>query len=370
MLTNFLNPEIVVYIYMASCAAVLVFNLLYIASDKSRGKSLEKRSAAIKKEIQTQLERLKAREEILPVHVLKMAKKLQRLDNLKAYELAYMQLREEEKNEIMKKYQGGLYEIFLKLVVFYEKRDEIERAYFARLIESLKIKEGSEKEDALTDFLLNSVSERNVYIRENAYKALYSIGNIKLILLAWKRQEEEGIFHNKKLLTDGLLTFAGDKRELAETLWRECENFPEELVLPVMQFIRFSSGDFTERFLEVMKSGEKTAEIHLEAIRYFRRYVYEPAREVLKEFIKTMNTDEWAYAAMAAQSLASYPGPDVVDMLKEGLRSINWYVRLNCAEALIVGLKIPKSQLLDVYNGRDRYAREILDYVTERIEKR
>ena len=46
-----------------------------------------------------------------------------------------------------------------------------------------------------------------------------------------QRQEEEGIFHNKKLLTDGLLTFAGDKRELAETLWRECENFPEELVI-------------------------------------------------------------------------------------------------------------------------------------------
>ena len=71
---------------------------------------------------------------------------------------------------------------------------------------------------------------------------------------------------------------------------------------------------------------------------------------------------------MAAQALASYPGPDTVDCLKEGLKAANWYVRLNCADALIVGLKIQKKDLFDVYNGRDRYAREILHYVTEKIE--
>lgn len=41
---------------------------------------------------------------------------------------------------------------------------------------------------------------------------------------------------------------------------------------------------------------------------------------------------------------------------------------LNSAETLIMGLKIPKKDLFDVYNGRDRYAREILNYVTEKIE--
>ena len=43
-------------------------------------------------------------------------------------------------------------------------------------------------------------------------------------------------------------------------------------------------------------------------------------------------------------------------------------MRLNSAETLIMGLKIPKKDLFDVYNGRDRYAREILNYVTEKIE--
>ena len=64
----------------------------------------------------------------------------------------------------------------------------------------------------------------------------------------------------------------------------------------------------------------------------------------------------------------SYTHLDTVDCLKEGLKAVNWYVRLNSAETLIMGLKIPKKDLFDVYNGRDRYAREILNYVTEKIE--
>lgn len=369
MLTNFLNPEIVVYVYMASCAAVLLFNLLYIASDKSRGRSLERRCATIKKEIKEQLKRVKEQKNVQELHIKNMSRRLRGLDNLKAYEITILELRNEEPKELMEQYQKAVYEIFQELVLFYKGRDEIERAYFARLIETLRVKQHQIEEDALTDFLLTGTTERNVYIRENSFKALYSIGNEKLILKAWERQNEKGVFHNKKLLTDGLLSFAGDKEKLAEILWSESSNFPEELVLPIMQFIRFSTSGFSERFFGIMKNNSKSMEMRLETIRYFRKYPYEPAREALKEFIATMNSDEWEYAAMAALSLSSYPGPDVVDVLKEGLRSVNWHVRLNCAETLILGLKIPKSQLLDVYNGRDRYAREIINYVTERIEK-
>ena len=366
---NFLNPEVVVYVYMASCAAVLIFNLLYIASDKSRGRSLERRCKVFKKEICQQLKRIEAGEAVHVAHKKKMSRKLQKLEDLKAYEIAFLEVCEEVQTDIVSTYRKTLYEVFLMLVSFYKRRDEIERAYFARLIETLKVKHYQPETDALTAFLLNSVTERNVYIRENAFKALYAIGDESLIQQAWKNQMQTNIFHNKKLLTDGLLTFAGDKDALAEVLWAECDTFPEELVLPVMQFIRFSSGCFAERFFIVMTNPAKSMEIRLEAIRYFRSHFYGPAKDALKEFIETMNTDEWAYAAVAALSLVNYPEPDVVDALKEGLHSVNWYVRLNCAETLILGLKIPKSQMLDVHNGRDRYAREILTYVTERAGK-
>lgn len=73
---------------------------------------------------------------------------------------------------------------------------------------------------------------------------------------------------------------------------------------------------------------------------------------------------------MAASALASYPGEDTVFCLKEGLKAANWYVRLNCAEALIYGLGISRLRLFDVENGRDRYAREIIRYVLEKEQIR
>ena len=45
-------------------------------------------------------------------------------------------------------------------------------------------------------------------------------------------------------------------------------------------------------------------------------------------------------------------------------------MRLICAEALIYGLGLSKTLLFDIYNGRDRYAREILNYVLEKEEIR
>ena len=59
-----------------------------------------------------------------------------------------------------------------------------------------------------------------------------------------------------------------------------------------------------------------------------------------------------------------------IERLKEGLKAANWYVRLNCAEALIYGLGISRLRLFDVENGRDRYAREIIRYVLEKEQIR
>ena len=45
------RPEVILYIYMASCLSVLVFNILYIFADKYKGRALEKRSLSFVGEI-------------------------------------------------------------------------------------------------------------------------------------------------------------------------------------------------------------------------------------------------------------------------------------------------------------------------------
>lgn len=362
-----IKPEMILYFYMASCLAVLVFNILYIFVDKYKGRRLEHRSLEMVDEISGQIQDTKGGN-IQEAYFFGLARRLRKLEKLRAFEFSMDEIQKTVPKEDMKEYLEHLRRVFLELVPIYEKRDEIEQAYFASLVEKFEIDRGHKGYDGLMDLMIRMVVNKGVYVRENALKALYMMGNKEAVLAAWEKMEDNEIYHSKKLLSDGLLSFTGDRGGLARLLFGHRDRFEPRLILPVMQFIRFLGEDFRSEFLEIMKKETEDKEIRLEAVRYFRKYPYGPAREALQRFLQYHEFLDWEYAAVAAQALASYPGPDTVDCLKEGLKAANWYVRLNCADALIVGLKIQKKDLFDVYNGRDRYAREILHYVTEKIE--
>lgn len=362
-----IKPEMILYFYMASCLAVLVFNILYIFVDKYKGRRLEHRSLEMVDEISGQIQDTKEGN-IQEAYFFGLARRLRKLEKLRAFEFSMDEIQKTVPKEDMKEYLEHLRRVFLELVPIYEKRDEIEQAYFASLVEKFEIDRGHKGYDGLMDLMIRMVVNKGVYVRENALKALYMMGNKQAVLAAWEKMEDNEIYHSKKLLSDGLLSFTGDRGGLARLLFGHRDRFEPRLILPVMQFIRFLGEDFRSEFLEIMKKETEDKEIRLEAVRYFRKYPYGPAREALQRFLQYHEFLDWEYAAVAAQALASYPGPDTVDCLKEGLKAANWYVRLNCADALIVGLKIQKKDLFDVYNGRDRYAREILHYVTEKIE--
>ncbi len=368
------RPELIIYFYMANCLAVLIFNIIYIFADRFKGKRLGSRSLKMADMLKEQIAHLDACGDVEQAHLDRLAVFLKKLENMRAFERSVDELLGEnsdpERRELVTRYLRSLRPVFLKLADCYERRDEIEQAYFASLIEKFGIDRGHVALDGIMEFLNRLVVKRDVYVRENALKALYSIGNQEAVLAAWEKMEATRVYHNQKLLADGLLKFTGDRTALAWFLWKRREEFDVLLLLPVMQFIRFLTDEFQEEFLKLLHSETADKELRLEAIRYFRKYPYEAAREALKQFVRYQEYIDWEYAAMAAIALSAYPGADTVDCLKGGLGASNWYVRLNCAESLVKGMKLPKWELYDVYNGNDRYAREILDYVAEKSEIR
>ena len=64
---------------------------------------------------------------------------------------------------------------------------------------------------------------------------------------------------------------------------------------------------------------------------------------------------------MAASALKDYKGEDVTSALKSALYSSNWYVRYNAAVSLEAS-GLSYTELIDVMAGKDRYAREMLEY--------
>ncbi|MGI6069649.1 MAG: hypothetical protein ACOYBE_04395 [Blautia sp.] len=359
------RPEFVLYLYLASCVAVLLFNVAYMFAEKFRSSRIFRRSEEMDAKVLEQVLRLKAGDPVEEVHYLYLKKKLRSLGGMRAFQMGMEELHREMEGqeELLSRYQESLRDVFMDILPVYKKRDDVEQAYFAYMVSYLGLDTGQGNKDVLMDWLEELAVSDHAYSRENALKALYAMGNEEALLRVWRLMEKRQIWHSRKLLADGLGSFRGDLLHLARSLWKLSLDYDPALRLPIMQFIRFRVGQFDEEFYQILQDEKTDKEMRLEAIRYFRRYPYGPAKELLMNFINYQEFIDWEYASGAALSLGSYPGPDTVLCLKEGLRSHNWYVRLNCAETLVYEFGFTALQVADVRNGNDRYAREILQAV-------
>ena len=67
------------------------------------------------------------------------------------------------------------------------------------------------------------------------------------------------------------------------------------------------------------------------------------------------------YAVVSLMALRNYPCERTLQILSRHLHNPNWYIRYNATESMEM-LGIEYQDLLDVFDGQDRYAREMLQY--------
>lgn len=359
-----MNVGFLIGIYMAVCVSMLVFNLAYIFMDHRRELGRDpKREIAL---IRNQLELIGWGDVLSDDMHRKLRKKLSSVRGLEKFNYAVGILREEQP-DLAAQYLLCCQNDFQYLSGVYLHKNEMEQAFFARVMENSYIEDNTEY-NVIKRNLVEMTKSASVYCRENSLRALYRMGDIEAVRRAYETMSRGEIVHYGKLLTDGLLNFRGNLRELAGDLWEHREEFSDEYVLAVMRFIRMSQDGFEAAFLELLKDEERDREIRLEAIRYFRKYYYEPAYPALLSIVRKREEIDWEYVAVAALSLGNYPGKETISVLKAALSSANWYIRYNAADMLAGHFRVSYLDISDVYNGRDRYAREILSYMMERYD--
>ncbi len=130
----------------------------------------------------------------------------------------------------------------------------------------------------------------------------------------------------------------------------------------ILRFADTLSGDgFAENFLRALQTEQLPTETRFALVRYFRRHAVPCARPVLLQLVKGETARDRELAIAAAASLASYPDDETRQVLKEALRSPNWYVRQNAARSLkILGMTWEET---GIDSGKDRYAVEMLEYI-------
>ena len=97
------------------------------------------------------------------------------------------------------------------LALKYAKKDSMSRAFL--LISYLSIHRVMEmKFVPIMRILISYLDDSTIYCRENVLNALCALGNIQAVENALQILNDNHWFHHKKLLSDGLATFSGDKK--------------------------------------------------------------------------------------------------------------------------------------------------------------
>lgn len=359
-----MGSEVLLYGYTAVCVSMLVFNILYYLSLNGRNRRMERVSRRFERRVDSQLERLRQGDGLESGHLPYLRRKLCRIANLTAFDkMMERRWNPDEGGELspeVSEYYRRIQPVILHLAVVYRGREDIQAAYFAWFLARHRMNRRMEL-DAVQDILVDYMNQNSLYCRVNAFQALCKLGSPQCVARAVAVLDRNRKFFHDKLLTDSLLAFTGSHRELTFLLLEQFGGFSVQTRLSILNYVRFSSGDYCEWVLRRMDDPEEDKELRLSAIRYFGRYTYPPAKPALLAFAADRDPLHWEYVAVSVTALASYEGEDVVDALTGAIYSSNWYVRSNAAASLTArGLKY--DDLIAVVGGGDRYVREMMLY--------
>ena len=334
--------EILVYSYLAVCLAMIGFNIVCIFLFSRNDRETEHSRLYYINLIKGQF----GKETLDERHRLLILKRLTKVRELTAFDKALEILYNEFPDEIQAYLHKMEFE-FVTLANRYSRKDELQMAYFPYVIARYRLFYGEDLPQ-INRILVDLLEKPSIYCRENALKIV----------------DDSGFYHNRKLLTDGLMTFTGDKNELNELLWSRLPSYSTNMQQAILDYIRFSSGAFQERMLGLLRE-DHDCEIHYCAIRYLGRYPYQPAYEQLMHYAEHEDEMHWEYTSIACFALASYPGERTIAVLKKNLSSRNWYVRLNASQSL-ENLNLEYADFIDIFEGNDRYAGEMIRYRFDR----
>lgn len=295
-----------------------------------------------------------------PKKYRRLKRHLRRVDDLLAFSDALETLKKEQP-ERYAACQDQAARLLCSLVPVYSRRAAMQQACFAHTLAQFGVAKRHLTEE-MTRFLLEMLHDSSVYCRENAMRALYASGRTDLVMRGLRRVDESGDFFNARLITEGLLSFDGDRESLISVLWAELPALRTEMQVAVLNFIRFGSGQWADAMLALLKETTDV-EIAIACLRYFGRFPDHRALPLVEQ--QAQQTEQWEIAAVAMAVLASYPGENTVQLLKQGLSSRNWYVRYNAAASLC-RLNVTYEQVRDMLEGQDPYARQMLLFQLER----
>lgn len=357
-----IRVDYLIYVYIVLCLCMLGFNFFYMGRRSWRGRRVPEKIAGWEAIVSSAVSNTET-----VTDTAFFIKKLSRVQQLLLFHEAVQNLlADNKKHDSVMKWLHDNRAVFTAIGNVYKKRSSMEQSFYAYFVGEYHFC-GSSQEDAIVKLMLIFVIQPSIYCRENALYALYASGEADIVVKAFTLMNRHNVQHSRKLISDGLLEFTGDKLELTEKIWDCWEEFSPHYQVAFIDFTRMVTDCFCERYMNILQS-EAEREVKFAVIRYYRRYYYPDAAEILQNHIEKWNRDDWEFAAISASTLENYPSERTIRALTQGMNSENWYVRDNASDSLI---KIADTKRLEkiLDEIQDTYGKEMLIYKMDSREK-
>ena len=248
----------------------------------------------------------------------------------------------------------------VSLTSSYRKKDDIVHVFYVFMLKKygyVRYFHTSELIANLRDLLDRGDST----CAEGVLLAIYQIGDPQITLEVLRQVEKSSRFLHPKMISDGLLSFSGNVQELQHLILDHLSNFSEQMQVNLLNYLRFSGNEHCERILQLLQNEETYDETRFSCIRYLGKYPYAPAYDLLARFAAGETGRRFEYAIIALSVLRYYPQPRTVEILHSQINSPNWFIRYNATDSLEY-LGVEYQDLIDVFDGNDRFARDMLQY--------
>lgn len=358
-----MNIQTMVFFYGAVCAAMILFNCACIYLFRRRARRADQTSKYLVERITAQLYVLESNGLLPEREQAFLERRLRNVKGLMSFDLAMEEL-SVQNAEACATYIRAIHPVFLHLGYLYLKKETTQGVYLLHVMEKYRMY-GITTYDAQGELLLEYIKRPGIYCRSKALAVLCQTQRAERLADALSvLNAQTDAYFPERLLVTLLLSFTGDSQELIRLLLERFSSYQLWMQTAIISYVQQTSGQYVELFYRWLLE-EPEDELRYALLRYFGQHRYEPVRELLYALVEEEQNDRWVDATIAATALRNYPGGRTIDVLKLGLTSRIWYVRNNAAESL-ERLGITYNELSDILHGKDRYAREMVTYRTER----
>ena len=339
------------FIYIISCS--IIYMIVRGMINQHFNKKVEKTKKQIKGEILKQLNCIKSDEAISKMDIASIREKLKQKHYIRAFNAILKEFNKDKNNhKYIKIYMENFEDIITINVKKYRKKDNILKTYLATLLGEYRISNYE-----ISEFLLECINTKSIYLRVSALESIARIGNISTFKRAIEYISKENKYINNKVFTDILNQFGGDKYYLDKYLINNLKNFSENIQKVVIEHFKNNKTDFVKEDLLNYLNDNMNKEVSISIIKYFSVIKYEKSKE---KIIELLNNKDWEFRAVCATALKNYKCKESKNALTKSIKDKNWYVRYNSA---ITILEFLDDDLINsILYENDKYAKDILFY--------